>query len=496
MKKWYRFVFLIIIGLYHYISAAQNTDCTVNPQPPVLLSVSIDPLTGETGLEWTISPSPEVGAYIVHRFKDGDGTPVDTIMDSEAEKFTYYETESKYYSLSYAISAWDPVKDCESILSNFLSTIFINSQIDTCRHEVRLQWNDFEDYPRDVLGYEIQVNETGSSSETYSVDDQTTAFILNNFEVDKEYCFLIRAVLAGGGISSSGKNCLITSMTRPPEWINADFATVTPEEKVMLSYTIDPLSEIKRFRLEKKTGYEGSFGTVAELYSDGQILYVDDLSDIKKINFYRLSAVNNCDPPVITSNISSNIVPRLTRNGSDLTLMWNSYRSWQGSNSGYRLMINKGDGYRELDSVQPSDTSYTLSYNEIMSDITGNEVCFRIIANEEGNPYGLNGESISGEACILNSEVITVPDLFTPDNDARNDFFKPVLSFIPVSFHLIVSDRRGKVVFETTSNTESWDGSFGGNPLPGDVYLWFLKTTGPSGKTFTKTGTITLYRNR
>ena len=70
-------------------------------------------------------------------------------------------------------------------------------------------------------------------------------------------------------------------------------------------------------------------------------------------------------------------------------------------------------------------------------------------ASEISNPYGISGESISSEICTYPTEIITVPNVFTPNNDLENDLFKPVLSFTPLDYHLIISDRHSKVLFET-----------------------------------------------
>ncbi len=78
------------------------------------------------------------------------------------------------------------------------------------------------------------------------------SFTIDNFTTDANYCFYIRANLEGNSFSTSNKACILTRMQRPPEWINADYATVNPESGIMLSFTIDPESEIKHFLLEKK----------------------------------------------------------------------------------------------------------------------------------------------------------------------------------------------------------------------------------------------------
>ena len=143
-----------------------------------------------------------------------------------------------------------------------------------------------------------------------------------------------------------------------------------------------------------------------------------------------------------------------------------------------------------------SDTLFTLGYQELMYEVSGNEVCFYISASETSNPYGITGLSNSSIVCTVPTEIITVPNVFTPNNDLVNDFFKPVLSFTPLDYHLVISDRKGNILFETRDYNETWDGSQNGNPHPQDVCLWFLKATTPSGKSISKTGTVTIIRNR
>ena len=91
-------------------------------------------------------------------------------------------------------------------------------------------------------------------------------------------------------------------------------------------------------------------------------------------------------------------------------------------------------------------------------------------------------------------EKITVPNVFTPNNDLDNDLFKPVLSFTPKDYHLIISDRHGVTLFETRDFLEAWDGTKNGSPQPEGVCLWFLKVTTPSGKSISKTGTVTIIK--
>jgi gliding motility-associated-like protein len=77
-----------------------------------------------------------------------------------------------------------------------------------------------------------------------------------------------------------------------------------------------------------------------------------------------------------------------------------------------------------------------------------------------------------------------------------NDMFRPVLSFTPSEYRLIITDRKNNRLFETTSYLAEWNGTRNGESLPEDVYLWFLTVRTPSGKTVSRTGTVTIIKNR
>jgi gliding motility-associated-like protein len=501
MTKWFFNIIIIFSGFWSCCAYSQ-VNCTV-PSPPVLMSVSVQPENGKTDFIWTLSPSPGIAAYILYSYKNGDGTALDTIWDPAATNYTISSTASKYFSVSYAAAAYrNPAVQgevgCASPLSNVLTTIFCSTLIDTCNNKITVTWNKYTDFPKPVTEYKILVSVNGSPlSEMYQADKNAESYTISDFQTDSRYCLAVKAVLSDGTFSTSNKSCLSTQMQKPPDWINADYATINSDNKIRLSFTADPSSEIMHYSLERKTGASGTFQEIAKPVTDkGIILFTDDKADIKNINYYRLSAVNSCNIPVTVSNISSNMALSLENKGNDLILSWNSYKEWLGTVASYRIFANTGKGFEEKASVPGTDTVYIMGYKDIMYEISGGEVCFYISAAEGSNPHGLTGQSLSAEICTETVEVITVPNVFTPDNDLINDHFRPVLSFTPVGYHLIISDRNGIVLFETRDFQEEWDGTHKGIPQPQTVFLWFLNVTTPSGKSISRTGTVTIYHNK
>ena len=496
-KQFYTILFLLKLFSFKLLS---QINCTV-PLPPVLTSVSVDPETSKTSFTWIPSESSDIAAYIIYTFSGGDGQAIDTVWDPSATSDVISNTAPKYGSVSYVVaahrlSAIPGLPGCTSPLSNDIATIFCEVSLDTCNKKLNVSWNSYPSVPRRVTGYTLMLSvDNGAYSAAASTNPDTYNFTLQDFMTDSRYCFYVRAELEGGSFSSSNLACVLTAMQRPPGWINADFATVA-SGNVELSFTVDPESQITDFLLERKSGSAGSFTPLARLKSaNGNLTYSDKEADINTINCYRLSAVNSCGIPATVSNSACNMVLTEERKGNLLNLTWNPYRQWTGSVSEYTIFADTGTGFGIVGTAGAADSTFSLDYREIMYEVSGKDICLYVSASESSNPHGIDSQSNSSLACIETVEVITVPNLFTPDNDLKNDLFRPVLSFQPVDYHLIVSDPHGGVLFETRDEYDTWDGMRNGKVQPEGVYLWFLRVTTPSGKRLTRTGTVTIVRN-
>lgn len=487
---------LILLLISTCISSQEDTE---RPEPPILTLTSINQSTGNTELRWELSPSPDVAKYVVHSFVNNEaGFPIDTIDDPEATSYSFYWPWSFVRTESFVVEAIDS-SDNLSPLSNELQTIFADISIDTCKGRILTDWNQYIPYPYRILGYDVLISIDGSDYEMAAqVEENETSYIIENFIINSQYCVIVNARLENGLISSSNHACIDARMKKPPLWINADYATVSESDKIELSFTYDPESEIDLFALERKTAGSVNFIEIARIKTNtGSLTYIDNEADLNKINFYRLSAVNNCNIPVITSNTASNIVLNLTRSDNEIALTWNKYKNWLGTVSSYRLYSDKGNGYNEISVIQPGDSVYGISIPDIMYDITADKTCFYISAEEKSsNPYGITGVSNSNKTCFSIEEIITVPNIFSPDGDLINDLFRPVLTFTPTDYHLVITDRQRKILFETRDHNETWDGSNKGNPVSNGVFIWFLNVIAPSGKNMSGTGTLTIIRHR
>jgi len=468
------------------------------PGSPVLTLVTVQPETGFTELFWEKSISADVAGYVIYNFKNGEGFAFDTLFNPDANSYINTGSGARFRSEAYVVAALDTAGNV-SPLSNPLSTIYTDVVADTCRRRLNISWNFYESVPLKVKEYRIIVSENGGNYyEAGTVNSGINNFELKNIRNSVNYCIISEALLENGRKSSSNKRCIQVRMQNDPEWINADYATVGENGKMLLSFTFDPQSEVRNFRLERKKEGEADYSIVKDftIYGDNNIRFTDNEADVSKKYYYRMSAINNCGIPTVYSNIAANITAELKYIGDILVLSWNLYRGWRGGIMNQVIFADLGEGYGEFVSLFVSDSSLSIRYTDIMYRITGSEACFYILANESLNDLGISGSSRSNSVCFTAEERVFVPNTFTPDNDNLNDFFRPVLSFVPVSYKLIITDIKNNIVFETSDWQDSWDGKKREEPVPSGVYLWYLKLTSPSGNRIQKSGTVTVIRNR
>lgn len=71
---------------------------------------------------------------------------------------------------------------------------------------------------------------------------------------------------------------------------------------------------------------------------------------------------------------------------------------------------------------------------------------------------------------------LEMPNVFSPNNDSKNDFFRPIKSSCFNNFNFFIYNRWGQKVYETNSLPISWDGTTNGKMCSEGVYFWVLKS--------------------
>ncbi len=152
-------------------------------------------------------------------------------------------------------------------------------------------------------------------------------------------------------------------------------------------------------------------------------------------------------------------------------------------------------------------TSEALNYNWTPADIVSNPAIqnptavlsqstwFYVTAtNRQTSCSFTDSVFVELNEVTCSKENIFIPNAFTPNGDGINDLFIPRSSIILKSMKLIIIDRWGNQVFESTDITVGWDGNYKGQPATVDSYGYYFVGECSQGEKITIKGNVSLLR--
>lgn len=76
---------------------------------------------------------------------------------------------------------------------------------------------------------------------------------------------------------------------------------------------------------------------------------------------------------------------------------------------------------------------------------------------------------------ILPCCLFSYPSAFTPNNDSKNDVWRPLMYGNEETYDLKIFNRYGQVVFHSQTSNEGWDGNYNDTPQDIGTYFYYLK---------------------
>jgi gliding motility-associated-like protein len=113
------------------------------------------------------------------------------------------------------------------------------------------------------------------------------------------------------------------------------------------------------------------------------------------------------------------------------------------------------------------------------------------------NAYGCSVSDKILVKALCNSDVVFIPNTFSPNGDHINDLFYPRGSGVYLIKSMRIFNRLGQMVYEKMNfapnvETEGWNGHIGSRKLPEDVYVYFIEIVCNNGVVISFKGDITL----
>ena len=132
--------------------------------------------------------------------------------------------------------------------------------------------------------------------------------------------------------------------------------------------------------------------------------------------------------------------------------------------------------------------------------VTATKIANPIASPEVNTRYYVRATTEAGcsivdsiDVIVKNESILDVPNAFSPGSSPNGEL-RIVRRGTASLKWFRVYNRWGSKVFETTNIDEGWDGRLNGQPQPMGVYVYMVEAVTKSGRTFTKTGNVTLIK--
>ncbi len=474
------------------------------PALPIFDSVSVTN-DGYCILGWQKSPSLDLAGYRIQRERKTGGIIVDIafipfpdslyFIDSTAHGF---DTSYKYYITSY--------DRCGNTNGNFINfgqkNITISEPIlETCDSIIRFDFSEYINMPDGLKHYNILCSKDGEELKSIAKlpPDQRT-FEFRDLERNAEYCFKIRAESKDGWhTASSGTRCIRATLPPQPAYLDIPLASVRDNFWIDLSGEVDTSAGIQEYHLFRKEGEEGSFMLFDTIYSDmmessGKFLYSDGLANPNLRSYsYFLQAIDSCGKNSLKSNTINSINLSAVAVAKDMTvaLNWTDYSLLSENLEEYYI-------YRSINGEWETEPYAVTQENNFIDDSPEAGMIENQLRYVVGCPDYFNINGIPDTAWSNIKEVqqaftgVYFPNAFTPRRDINKIFIPRYAAADPSFYEFMIFNRYGQTIFSTEDPAEGWDGTYQGNDVPCNMYVYYLKMKTPEGDFVERRGKVLL----
>jgi gliding motility-associated-like protein len=452
----------------------------------------------DVDMQWTLSPSPEVFAYIIARNTNMGTQDIDTVFTGNT--FTDTTAMPQFQSETYFVVALDRCGN-RSLVDNPHETIFLEiTDIDPCTRTLSLSWNDYINWSGGVDRYEIFASINGGpSSLAGTVDGSTTSFILENVLDNREYCITVEAIEGGTDFRSrSSEACETIEVVQPLTDFQINNASVNPDGTVDLTWQWNTDAELSMVTLLQQSqgqpvGIVPGYTFPGTLNPEENFTVNNAVANTGPVTF-QLDAVDNCGDMYLSNTVTTIFLTAALDIDQSTRLNWTAFMNDSVQVTGYQIFQVRNGLSVFIDEVGPGQLSYGLPFNP--TDPAQFSTCFFIVADLEYLDSGgsmVTATATSNIDCIEQTAELFVPNAFVPDGVNRT--FKPVLQFgTPANYTMKIWDRWGQLLFETNSIGTGWDGKKDGEVLPQGVYVYSIELTREGGEEIVRNGMLTLLR--
>lgn len=510
MEKFRIFTYLLfIILLFHNINghSQENEDITA----PVLKNASIINDEGDVKLRWELTDtinsdiaierdSLDIDAFIqIHLIKD---TSINTWIDRHAKA----NNKSRAYKLAYSLEGPGVPS------SNKFNTTNLEINFDICDKENQLIWSrhvnsseyiNFNDNIQ-IEFWNIYRSKDGSDYKKIDSTSNDTSYTDKDIDYNHIYKYYVEGVRSADTSikTKSNRVSINTDMPDSPDYIRFERLN-TEDDQISMALNIAGNSELENYVLLRTNTLSGPWDTLKTFNtSENHITYTDEEADPKNtVHYYHMASVNSCGALTTSSDTLNNIRLNVEKQNMNNVLEWNQISHMNDVSIRYNIYRKIGETgeYTNLHSThQPSHLDEEIKSLSRSKKDTSARFCYYIQAEIE-HKSGPQSIVTSNTECEYIKPETFIPNAIIPNysgpsnNESNNREFKPVFTFEPEHYLLIIYNRNGAKVFETKNIDNPWKGKIrGGKKAPAGTYIYYLEYQNPGQKMIRKKGEITV----
>jgi len=352
---------------------------------------------------------------------------------------------------TYSVTVND---QCKSATDNSTVTIPLFADVD-----IALDTNLIQiDCPRDLVNLSATITGGNSATQLLTWFDGTNTYIGNNISVYPQITTIYKALVLD--------TCAM----------DADSIELTVNVPIFAPLYLETTDDTTICRGEVyKIGAIAAGGSGGYSY-DWHGLGTTDSITVQPYNIstYNVTVIDDCN-----NYANGDITIDVKYPQANFTYEYLSDYTVAFTDSSYIDIVYQKWLFEMNDSSNAIDPVYTYNLagnHEVLLIVRDIEGCYDTILKEITPPMH-----------------IYAPNTFTPNSDNRNDIFYFKGMGIE-EFEVLIFDRWGELVYESSDINEGWDGSFKGLPLPTGAYIYKVHAKAYNTDPFDKLGTITIIK--
>ena len=467
------------------------------PDIPDLARVTVDHSDNGVLVQWEASEDMDVEFYTIYKQRDQVFEFVATVPGSIKE-FKHMSGGSE--NLYYAVTAIDSAGNESLFEQNVHRAVTATVEFDPCIPSNTIDWNAYFGWEGNISGYRIYGGSQGNPLQIIGFVSPTThSFVDKGISTDSIYNYYVETVNTNGLTSLSAIESVSSLYPEAPQFLTIDYVSVIDRSGIELQFSADVSGPVNDFRVMKRSNQDTPFIEVETITNASQsTLVIQDQFLTSATSYeYLVQSIfypGSCTSPIVISesNSGTNILLQQTLEGQIVTLNWTPYQSYDSGLMGYTIQRRSGNGeFFDIQTVSPTTTSWRESVQSVINGLQPGELQYKVIAieNQSGNDPGI---SISNIVSVTVETRLLIPNAFTPGSNDMNFEFKPFFDFSPKKYIMIVLDRGGRKLFETTDPGQGWDGRFqSGEYVNEGVYVYYIQYTDHTGISKSLTGNVT-----